>query len=202
MADKPIEWSERQYAGMAWWNHEVRYVFSPPTSIWDDVQRAEFVRFVAEGYGVGERNVRTWFSQNQRQTPFLRKDLPRDTFIGRVILTKCLVFVPDDEQTGRQERVLIKGNPHNLNGVPFRPLLENMLAYRETFHWEFNSHEWNPNGGDTIDDITAFVLIWYYGYYNVPGWLPEQYRPTPGFDSDPFGPVTSQPVVVNSNDAQ
>src|SRR5688500_12647602 len=187
MQPDPIEWSERQLAGMAWWNQEIRHVFSPPTSLWANEQRAEFVRFVAEGYGVGERNVRTWFSKNQRQTPFLRIDLPKDTFIGRVIFAKCLCFLPMTESKGRTERILVRGSQYNLDGVPFRPLLEDFLAYRETFHWEFNSHEWNPNEGDSLPEICGFHLVWNYGLYNVPGWLPEEYRPTPGIDADPFG---------------
>lgn len=145
------------------------------------------MRIVAECYGVGERNVRTWFGQNQRQTPFLRADLPDDIFISRTILTKCLLAVPFYEQDDRIERVLIKGVVYNPDGVPLAPLLREEFYYRDTFHWEYNAHEWNSTEGDTPAEIASFSLIWYYGQITVPYWLPEHLRPEPGFESEPFG---------------
>lgn len=181
------KFSERQLAGMAAWNQELRYVYSPPTSIWANEQRGEFVRILAEAFNVGERNVRTWFALNQRQTPFLRKDLPTDVFVARSILAKCLLNVVYVGYEDRVEFVRIKGVNYNLDGVPLAPLLTEENYYRDTFHWEYNAHDWNPNAGDSIDEIASFHLIWYYGLLEVPYWLPDDLRPRPMFDAEAFG---------------
>lgn len=181
------KFSERQLAGMAAWNQELRYVFSPPTSIWDNAFRGEFVKIAAECFNVGERNVRTWFSLNQRQTPFLRKDLPTDVFVARAILAKCLLNVPNIESGDRVEFVLIKGSQYNPDGVPLYDLLHKETFYRNTFHWEYNAHDININAGDSPAEIASFFLVWYYGLLEVPYWLPEDLRPLPGFDAEPFG---------------
>lgn len=181
-----VVFTQATYDGMAVWNNECRYAFSPPTSIWSNLQRAEFVRIVADCYSVGERNVRTWFSFNQRQTPFLRDDLDPETFITRVILAKCMRNVPFYENDDRIERVLIRGINYNPQGVPLRPLLYEEYYYRDTFRWEYNSHDWNPGEGSEPAEEASFTLVWYYGFRNVPTWLPPELSPDPQIEARPF----------------
>lgn len=179
--------TEGELAGQNYYNSQLRRYFSPPTSLLENSQRAELVRIVANCFNVGERNVRTWFAINQRQTPFLRQDLDDETYISRVILAKCLIALPPSPDDTRIERVLIQGGFYNGDGIPLRPLLYEEYYYRDCWRWEFNTHEWNPNNGYSDPEINSLTLVWYYGFAYVPEWLPEHLRPLPRLDAAPFG---------------
>ena len=182
-------WNEAAIAGLASYSEQIRYEYSPPTSYWENSQRAEFTKIVAECYNTADRNVRTWFSWNQRQTAFLRKDLPRDILSSRIILAECLLNGPLNFASERVSIQRVKGVFYNLGSPSLRELLIEGDPSNETFQWQYNGYLWNPNEGDSQDEINEFNLIWLYGIYAVPAWLPSALSPVPKFDPNPFGTV-------------
>lgn len=145
---------------------------------------------MAECYNVGERNVRTWFSFNQRQTDFLRKDLPEDILVSRIILAGCLLQAPNYYHADRVSFQRVKGLRYNPDSPSLHELLLEENPYDENFQWQYHTYLWNYLERDTEDDINQFTLVWLYGIFQVPAWLPSNLSPLPKFDPNPFGQYT------------
>lgn len=173
-------------AGQEALNEQIRYVVSPPSSKWTNTQRAEFIRILANAYGVGERQARLWTTLGVQRRPFLSVSLDNKTYIGRIILAQCLYYELVPEAVWSSEFVEVRGTFFPTSGQPLRQLLEEPYWYSDLFHWNYQGYIWDEDLIETSGEQPVFSLEWNYGATAVPHWLPDELRPFPVGDSEPF----------------